>query len=178
MTFDRNTLVMKPALKQTISRIGTLTYDNSFCPSALRKTTESVIFHTRRKGKRDECAFRNSISFLTLYDFAGSICLHALSYKHIPYLNSNTIRTTFNPPVGFKHEMPYQHSFLLSLENIVLEMKQNYITCMHRRPHQHTFYRSENPYFCTKVAYMLFTTRTKSVVESLVQVALSGRRCK
>ena len=100
------TLKMKPALKQIISRIGTLTYDNSFCPSALRKTTESVIFHTRRKGKRDECAFRNSISFLTLYDFAGSICLHALSYKHIPYLNSNTIRTTFNPPVGFKHEMP------------------------------------------------------------------------
>lgn len=100
------TLKMKPALKQIVSRIGTLTYDNSFCPSALRKTTESVIFHTRRKGKRDECAFRNSISFLTLYDFAGSICLHALSYKHIPYLNSNTIRTTFNPPVGFKHEMP------------------------------------------------------------------------
>ena len=97
---------MRPELKLIISRIGTLTYDNSFCPSALRKTTESVIFHTRRKGKRDECAFRNSISFLTLYDFAGSICLHALSYKHIPYLNSNTIRTTFNPPVGFKHEMP------------------------------------------------------------------------
>ena len=106
LIISRNTLLIKPALEQIVSRIGTLTYDNSFCPSALRKTTESVIFHTRRKGKRDECAFRNSISFLTLYDFAGSICLHALSYKHIPYLNSNTIRTTFNPPVGFKHEMP------------------------------------------------------------------------